>query len=402
MVSDMEDKVSTMDFSPDIKILVVDDDESPREVICEFLDIAGFNCVAATNGHEAMEVLKTQDIDLVVTDINMPGMSGVELVKWVKSSYDTSALVMTGYIGKYSYEEIIEMGADDFITKPVSGQEIILRIKRILRERSLVKESKKAHEDLKYAYLDTINRLSMAAEYKDEDTGDHIVRLGLFCSFLAEKMGMSKHDVDTIRYASPMHDIGKIGIPDKILLKPGKLTDAEFEVMKTHTTIGAKILDNSKSEILKMAYHIALLHHEKWDGTGYPKKIGRTDIPLGVRIVSIFDTFDALTNKRPYKEPYPIDLALKIIRDQRGKQFDPDVVDAFFDHLGMILDIRNMVNPGDTLETHEVILSERDRTDGLTWVAGKSASHGVMSSGSAKKGISHPPESYIKPGQTPG
>lgn len=367
MVAVMEDNVCKMESPSDVRILVVDDDESPREVIVEFLDIAGFECLAATNGQEAMDVMAAHDVDLVVTDINMPGMSGVDLVKLIKSSFNSSVLVMTGYIGKYSYEEIIEVGADDFITKPVSGQEIILRVKRILRERCLVKESKKAHDNLKYAYLDTINRLSMAAEYKDEDTGDHIVRLGLFCSFLAEKMGMTLHNVETIRYASPMHDIGKIGIPDKILLKPGKLTDEEFDIMKTHTSIGAKILDNSKSDILRMAHQIALLHHEKWDGTGYPTKIGGTDIPLGVRIVSIFDTFDALTNKRPYKEPYPIDLALKIIRDQRGKQFAPDVVDAFFDHLATILDIRGMVSSGETLEAHTVVLSERDKEDGLIW-----------------------------------
>jgi putative two-component system response regulator len=363
----MDDNVCRLDTPSDIQILVVDDDESPREVIMDFLELAGFTGHMAASGHEAIDILKLHDIDLVVTDINMPDLSGVDLVKVVKSQFTSSVLVMTGYIGKYSYEEIIEIGADDFITKPVSGQEIILRVKRILRERCLINASKKAHDDLKYAYLDTINRLSIAAEYKDEDTGDHIVRLGLFCSFLAGKMGMSRQDVDSIRYASPMHDIGKIGIPDKILLKPDKLTAEEFDIMKTHTTIGAKILDNSKSEILKMAHQIALLHHEKWDGTGYPSKIGGTDIPLGVRIVSIFDTFDALTNKRPYKEPYPIDLALKILSDQRGKQFDPRVVEAFFDHLDTILDIRGKVTHGDTLDVHNVNLSERDKEEGLVW-----------------------------------
>jgi len=356
-----------MDSDEGVKILVVDDDESPREVIYDFLVMAGFECLTATNAQEALNILDRQEVSLVITDINMPGMSGVELLKIIKSCHNASALVMTGYIGRYSYEEIIEVGADDFISKPVSGQEIILRVKRILRERCLVAESKRAHNDLKAAYLDTINRLSMAAEYKDEDTGDHILRLGLFCSFLAGKMGLPAKDVSIIRYASPMHDIGKIGIPDRILLKPGKLTNEEFDIMKTHTTIGAKILDNSKAEVLIMGQKIALYHHEKWDATGYPTGIGGTDIPLGVRIVSLFDTFDALTNKRPYKEPYPLDLTLKILREQRAKQFDPDVLDAFFDHLDDILEIRGKVSAGETLVNGLISLSERDRDDGLVW-----------------------------------
>jgi putative two-component system response regulator len=347
---------------------VVDDDESPREVIHDFLVMEGYDCRMATSAEEAIGILDQIDVSLVITDINMPGMSGVELLKCIKSNYTADTLVMTGYIGKYSYEDIIEAGADDFITKPVSGQEIVLRVKRILRERHLVQESRQAHEDLKGAYLDTINRLSMAAEYKDEDTGDHIVRIGLFCSFLAEKMGMSAKEALNIRYASPMHDVGKIGIPDKILLKPGKLTDEEFEIMKTHTTIGAKILDRSKSDILRMAHRIALYHHEKWDGRGYPMGLGGSDIPLEARIVSVFDTFDALTNRRPYKEPYPLDLALNIIREQRGKQFDPAVHDAFFDHLTDILAIRGSVSLDEQAGGGGVVvLSERDRADGLTF-----------------------------------
>jgi putative two-component system response regulator len=364
----MNDNLQSPGSAETIKLLVVDDDESPREVIHDFLVMEGYDCRMATSAEEAIGILDQIDVSLVITDINMPGMSGVELLKCIKSNYTADTLVMTGYIGKYSYEDIIEAGADDFITKPVSGQEIVLRVKRILRERHLVQESRQAHEDLKGAYLDTINRLSMAAEYKDEDTGDHIVRIGLFCSFLAEKMGMSAKAALTIRYASPMHDVGKIGIPDKILLKPGKLTDEEFEIMKTHTTIGAKILDRSKSDILRMAHRIALYHHEKWDGRGYPMGLGGSDIPLEARIVSVFDTFDALTNRRPYKEPYPLDLALNIIREQRGKQFDPAVHDAFFDHLTDILAIRGSVSLDEQAGGGGVVvLSERDRADGLTF-----------------------------------
>ena len=340
----MNENICKFEDGLETNVLVVDDDDGLRTVISHFLTRAGFHCQAAANGQEALDILEKNPIQMVVTDINMPGMTGVDLVKAAQEKYNVGFLVMTGFTGRYSYEEIIDVGADDFVTKPASGQEIVLRVKRIIRERCLVAESKRAHENLKNAYLDTINRLSMAAEYKDEDTGDHILRLGLYCSFLSKMMGMPGEEVALIRYASPMHDIGKIGIPDKILLKPGKLTADEFEIMKTHTTIGAKILENPRSEVLKMAYDIALYHHEKWDGTGYPKGIGAKDIPLGVRIVSIFDTFDALTSKRPYKDPYPMELAFKIIREQRGKQFDPHVVDAFFDHLDEIQSIRGQVD----------------------------------------------------------
>lgn len=350
-----------------IKILVVDDDESPREVICDFLDMAGYECRVAASGEEAVEILEKVPVTLVITDISMPGMSGVDLLKIVKSRFDSSVLVMTGYIGRYSYEEIIDAGADDFIAKPVSGQEIILRVKRILRERCLVQDSKQTHEDLKRAYIDTVNRLSMAVEYRDEETGNHILRIGLFSSFLAKELGMSAKDVSIIHYASPMHDIGKIGILDRILLKPGKLAEDEFEIMKTHTTIGANILDNSKSDVLKMARQIALYHHENWDAKGYPTGIGREDIPLSVRIVSLFDTFDALTHKRPYKEPYPLDLALKILRDQRGRQFDPHVLDAFFDNLDAVLDIQGIVNENNYKIDMAISLSERDQKAGLAW-----------------------------------
>ena len=201
-------------------------------------------------------------------------------------------------------------------------------------------ELKDAHQELQEAYLDTIHRLVLAAEYKDEDTGDHIVRMGRYSALIAEKLGLSANEVQNILYASPMHDVGKIGIPDSILMKPGKLTDEEFEIIKTHVSIGAKILAHSKAEILQVAEEIAISHHEKWNGKGYPQGLAGEDIPLVGRIVGLADVFDALTSKRPYKDPFPVEKALDIIKQDRSEHFDPDVVDVFLENIDEILKIK--------------------------------------------------------------
>jgi putative two-component system response regulator len=217
-----------------------------------------------------------------------------------------------------------------------------------------------AHREMKHAYLDTIHRLALAAEHKDEDTGDHIVRMSRFCALLAEEIGLSEKEVQRILYASPMHDIGKIGIPDSILLKKGRLTGEEFDVIKTHTTIGAKILSDSGAKILQMAESIALHHHEKWNGKGYPAGLGGEDIPIEGRIVALPDTFDALTSKRPYKGPYPVDVAVDIIRKERGEHFDPQIVDAFLDNFDKIEAIREEVGADAPIE-RAFAWSERDQ-----------------------------------------
>ena len=197
-----------------------------------------------------------------------------------------------------------------------------------------------ARQELQEARIDIIYRLVLAAEYKDEDTGDHIVRMSHYSALIAEKLGLEAKDVKNIFYAAPMHDIGKIGIPDDILVKPGKLTDEEFNIMKTHTTIGAQILANSKSEILNVAEQIALSHHEKWNGKGYPQGLSGDKIPLVGRIASIADVFDALTSSRPYKEPYPAEVAFEIIKKERGQHFDPDVADVFLENIDQVLQTR--------------------------------------------------------------
>jgi putative two-component system response regulator len=216
--------------------------------------------------------------------------------------------------------------------------------------------------ELKEAHLDTIYRLVLAAEYKDEETGDHIVRMTRYCTLIAEKLGLAEETVENIFHAAPMHDVGKIGIPDNILMKPGKLTDEEFEIMKTHTTIGAKILAKSKAEILRMAQQIAISHHEKWNGKGYPQGLSGEKIPLLGRIVGLADSFDAITSRRPYKDPYPAEVAFEIIEKERGEHFDPDVTDVFLENREEVLQIKAEVNQMEDVSLIDFRWSERDRS----------------------------------------
>lgn len=204
-------------------------------------------------------------------------------------------------------------------------------------------ELKETHAELRKAFLDTIHRLVLAAEYKDEDTGGHIMRMSRYSALIARKLGLSGMDIQHILYASPMHDVGKIGIPDSILLKPGRLTEKEFGMMKTHTIIGANILAYSKVKLIQIAEHIALSHHEKWNGKGYPQGLSRKDIPIPARIVGLADVFDALTSKRPYKTPYTLERSLDIIKGEREKHFDPDVTDVFLEHIDEVVKIKSEV-----------------------------------------------------------
>ena len=243
-----------------------------------------------------------------------------------------------------------------------SASQQLLKYADDMRETFL--ELKAAHQELHGAYLDTIRRLVLAAEYKDEDTGDHIVRMSRYSALIAEKLGLPGEEVQNILYAAPMHDVGKIGIPDSILMKPAKLTDEEFEIMHTHATIGAKILADSKAEILQVAERIAISHHEKWNGKGYPQGLSGDKIPVEGRIVGLADVFDALTSRRPYKDPYPIEVAVDIIKKQRGQQFDPDVVDVFLENLDEFLKIKAEVGSAEDVSLSDFVWSERDQTEG--------------------------------------
>lgn len=369
-----------------IPVLVVDDDPTITEMIEAALIRSGYTCMTAENADEALKLMAKNPVEVVITDIRMPGMSGVDLLKIIKAEYDAEVMVMTGFAEEYDYESVLMAGAGDFIQKPVSFRELTIRLKRVLGMRYLLiereqnsrrlqanleqlekysDELKNAHHELRYAYLDTINRLVAATEYRDEETGNHIVRISRYCTLIAEKLGLPAETVELIQYASPMHDIGKIGIPDHILLKPDPLTPAEFETVKTHTTIGASILEHSRAPVLKLSREIALTHHEKYNGHGYPRGLSGDNIPISGRILAISDTFDALTSNRPYKQPYPIEVAVDIIKSERKKHFDPQITDIFIDNIEAIVKIKEDVGSTKNASLADFIWSGRDIADGL-------------------------------------
>lgn len=349
------------------RVLIVDDEESNRNVLSEMVDSLGYEPEVAEDGMAALAKVKL-DIDLVLLDVNMPGMDGYEVARRIRQDpevADVPIIHVTALAGKEDRLRAVEAGANDFIAKPVDLTELRVRSASLLRLkqqqdalkrhqaeleelverrtstlRRALDETAEAERRAYRAYLDTIRRLARAAEYRDEDTGAHILRMSHYSRVLANALHLPPGEVETILYASPMHDVGKVGVPDGILLKPGKLTDEEWEVMKRHTVMGARILSKSESELLQAGEVIALSHHEKWDGSGYPQGLAGEDIPLRGRICAVADVFDALTTKRPYKKAMPNEVAFEIIREGRGKHFDPRLVDLFFANLDDILTIQ--------------------------------------------------------------
>lgn len=342
-------------------ILIVDDQPQNIELLEAYLIPNGYKILTAANGEEAITILAAHQVDLILLDVMMPNMDGFEVTRRVRLIDDLQLLpiiLLTALRDTEDRIKGIEAGCDDFLSKPFDKHELLSRIRSLLKvkayndlksnyQRELVLEVAKRTDELKDALekvekasLETIYRLSVAAEYKDEETGAHVKRMSLYSEAIARQMGLDEHSVKTILYAAPMHDIGKIGIPDRILLKPGILDDQEWKTMKGHTLIGANILKDSDAEFIKLGEIIALTHHEKWDGSGYPNALKGTEIPITGRIVAIADVFDALLSKRPYKEAFSMEKTLSIISEGRGTYFDPEVVDAFFAIQDEIFDIK--------------------------------------------------------------
>jgi len=295
----------------------------------------------------------------------MPKLDGFEVARRLKENVETQIIPIVMVTALQEVEDRIKAlnaGADDFLTKPVEKTELRARVQSLLKvkayndhmrsyQKELENEVAKRTEQLKQAFeviksasLETIILLSRAAEYRDEDTGAHIQRMSHYAEAIARQMRLDAGMVETILYASPMHDIGKIGIPDRILLKPAKLDRDEWEIMKQHAAIGAGILKGSDTEFITLGRIIALTHHEKWDGSGYPVGLKASAIPLAGRITAIADVFDALTSKRPYKEPFSLDKSFSIIKEERDRHFDPDVVDAFLKIENEIVSIKDRYN----------------------------------------------------------
>lgn len=329
-------------------ILVVDDQPQNIELLEAYLAPQGYEIIKAANGEEALGKLSGNQIDLILLDVMMPGMDGFEVARRVRQDNLLPIILVTALRETEDRIKGIEAGCDDFLSKPVDKTELLARVKSLLKVKDYndlmsnyreelesevtrrTEELKRAFERIKAASLDAIYRLSMAAEYKDEDTGAHIKRMSRYSAAVARRMGLDESTIETILYAAPMHDLGKIGIPHHILVKPAKLDPVEWEIMKLHTVIGARILKGSDAEFIRLGETIAQSHHEEWDGNGYPGSLKGIEIPIASRIAAIADVFDALTSKRPYKEAFTVEKSLAIIREGRGSHFDPDVVDAFF------------------------------------------------------------------------
>lgn len=340
------------------RIMVCDDDEMGRSLLSKFLNRLGYEVFEAFDGLNCLETVKDANPDIILLDIQMPRMDGLQTAEKLKSNAETQMIpivIVSSHSDLDQRVKALEIGVDDFLAKPVDRTELRARVqsllkvkayndhmrhyqklleeevtRRTLQLREAFEELKATSEKLKRASLDTVIRLSQAAEYKDEDTGSHIQRMGYYSASIAEKMGLIGEESEAILYAAPMHDIGKIGIPDRILLKPGKLDPDEWEIMKQHTVIGGRLLNGSDSYLINMAETIAMTHHEKWDGSGYPNGIAGNDIPIVGRITAIADVFDALTSKRPYKDAFSVEKSFQIIRESSGTHFDPKVVEAFF------------------------------------------------------------------------
>jgi putative two-component system response regulator len=343
------------------RILVADDEDSNRLLFKTMLTRLGYEVIEAPNGKIAFDKAKELSPELILMDVRMPVMDGLEATRLLKAD-PRAKLIPVVIISSMSDVKdrvlALDAGADDFMSKPVDRIELQARVRSLVKMKEYNDymlgyqkqlETEVAHRTVqlkqaldrnKLASLDTIFRLSQAAEYKDEDTGAHIVRIGFYAAAIARKMGFNPNDSEALLYAAPMHDVGKIGIPDKILLKPAKLEPDEWDTMKQHTTIGGKILQGSDFDVIQMAEVVALTHHEKWDGTGYPRGLQGENIPKVGRIAAIADVFDALTTRRPYKDAFPYDKALTIIQEMAPVHFDPQVTSAFFEIVDQILEIR--------------------------------------------------------------
>ena len=337
------------------RILVVDDEPANLKLLEKLLTSQGYPApVLVQDSRETLQRYQQLRPDLILLDINMPHLDGYQIMEQLKALNDPllpPIVVLTAQLGREHMVKALALGARDFVGKPFDRVELLMRVRNLLdaqRAHRLLHDQKAAleemvrvrTEDLNRTRLQVVHRLGRAAEYRDNETGLHTIRMSHYAARLAHSLGWSAADCELLLHASPMHDVGKIGIPDAVLLKPGKFEPHEWEIMKTHAEIGAHILGDSDSDLLQLASTIARSHHEKWDGSGYPQGLAGEAIPLAGRIVAVADVFDALTSSRPYKKAWPVEDAVQLIRDGAGSHFDPTVAAHFQQCLPDILAIR--------------------------------------------------------------
>jgi putative two-component system response regulator len=315
-------------------ILAVDDEASNLQLLRHVLQDQ-YRLLFAKDGPRALELARQEQPQLILLDVMMPGMTGYETCKLLKADPTTAAIpvIFVTALSEASDEVIgFDAGAVDYITKPVSPPIVRARVRTHL---SLV-----GVDELKRTRLEIVQRLGLAAEYKDNETGLHVIRMSHYARILGLALGMTEAQADDLLHAAPMHDVGKIGIPDNILRKPGPLDKDEWKVMQSHAAIGGDIIGKHQGGMLAMAYDVAVSHHEKWDGSGYPNGISGDQIPLVGRIVAIADVFDALTSARPYKQAWPIEKAVEYLEQQRGLHFEGRLVDLFLQQMPALLEVK--------------------------------------------------------------
>jgi putative two-component system response regulator len=341
----------------DERVLIVDSDPASQTTLLQVLEGAGYRCDIAPDAHSARALCAAEDFELVLADADLPDDAGLSLIEFVSRESPRTATVTVLDVDEPELaDRAIDMGTYGYVFKPFTPNQVLIAVRNALQRRKLELENRAHRETLeqivrvrtaalersasqmKLSREEIVRRLSRAVEYRDEETGGHTERMSAYSALLAGKLGL---DVDSIRIASPMHDVGKVALADSLLLRPGALDQEERIEMERHTWIGYQILAGSGSALLELGATIALTHHEKWDGTGYPRKLAGSSIPMEGQVAAVADVFDALTSDRPYRKAFTLENTMQIMREERGKHFDPRLVDLFLEDVDQLLEIRD-------------------------------------------------------------
>lgn len=366
------------------RVMIIDDEPTNVKVVRKYLALQGYQqFIAVTEPTEAVAAIRGQQPHVILLDIMMPRVSGLEILEAVRDAQgliEIPVIILTAADDKATKARALDLGATDFLSKPVDPIELVPRVRSALTIKAHYDHLRNSAQELQRlvrqrtaeldaSRLELIHCLARAAEYRDNETGRHVIRVGRYAGVIARQLQLDPVTVELIEHAAPLHDIGKVGVPDHILLKPGKLTGEEYELMQQHTQygertfqpmsdeedrafrlhtfMGEQIMDVAASPIISMAARIALTHHEKWDGSGYPRGLAGEAIPIGGRITAVADVFDALASRRPYKEALPLEKCFRIMEEGRGRHFDPRVLDAFFQAKDQVVAISRQCADGD-------------------------------------------------------